>query len=248
MEIKQKTVVAQLVKEIRCMLASGEYQINEKLPTEIELAKKFSVSRSSIREALKSLNYLGVLESHTSKGTWLSESNRIAEETTAWSLMLSYEKMRDVFVLGTALDTQVAIIVMGYIRQNPHSINILKKTMEKIILNLYSAINDQDCSAYIKAFSDYFRVLYFESKNSVFISLNECIDNLITNKVCDAYQSSEKLIGATNYLRDIWEEILNCNDRRAVDLIQEYGKFAYDLFISVELIEKSNRKPIELIG
>jgi len=244
MEIKQKTVVSQLIKEIRIMLASGEYQINEKLPTEIELAKKFNVSRSSIREALKSLNYLGVLESHTSKGTWLSESNRIAEETTAWSLLLSYEKFRDVFVLGTALDTQVAIIVMGHIRQNPHSINPLKNAMENIIINLYSAINNHDCDAYKRAFSDYFRVLYSESKSSVFISLNECIDNLITDKVCDAYKSCEKLIGATNYLKDIWEEILNCNDRRAVDLIQEYGKFAYDLFISVELFEKNNRKPI----
>jgi DNA-binding FadR family transcriptional regulator len=242
MEIKQKTVVAQLVKEIRSMLASGEYQINEKLPTEIELAKKFGVSRSSVREALKSLNYLGVLESHTSKGTWLSESNRIAEETTAWSLLLSYEKMRDVFVLGTALDTQVAIIVMDYLRQNHTSIDPLKKAMDQIIVDMYAAIKNQECDAYKKAFSDYFRVLYSESKNSVFISMNECIDNLITDKVCDAYSSSEQLIGATNYLREIWEEILNCNDRRAVDLIQEYGKFAYDLFISVEILEKKNRK------
>ena len=244
MEIKQKTVVAQLVKEIRSMLASGEYQINDKLPTELELAKKFGVSRSSIREALKSLNYLGVLESHTSKGTWLSESNRIAEETTAWSLLLSYEKMRDVFVLGTALDTQVAIMLIKYIRANPHNINPLKKAMEKSIFDLFAAINYQDCDAYKQAFSDYFRVLYSGSKNTVFISLNECIDNLIANKVCVAYQSSEKFNVATNYLKNIWENILNCNDRQAVDLIQEYGQFAYDLFISVELSEKKNRKPL----
>jgi len=39
MVIKQKTVVEQLMKELRHMIAQGDYKTNDKLPTELELAK-----------------------------------------------------------------------------------------------------------------------------------------------------------------------------------------------------------------
>ena len=94
------------------MITDGTYKLNERFPTEQELAERFGVGRSSVREAIKTLSHLGILESHTSQGTYISKNNRIAEVATAWSVILGYEKMQEIFALGTALDSQVAVILV----------------------------------------------------------------------------------------------------------------------------------------
>jgi GntR family transcriptional repressor for pyruvate dehydrogenase complex len=223
------------------MIAQGDYKTNDKLPTELELAKQFGVSRSSVREALKTLNYLGILESHTSKGTWLTENNRIAEESTAWSLLLGYEKIRDVFVLGTALDTQVAIIIMNYFKKGKGNRNTLINSIDMIIKNMYEASRDKDMARYKKEFSEYFRKLYAASNNSVFVSLNECIDSLIVSKVCDAYNQTDNLTNATKYLETIWTCINTCDINQGIDAVQEYGLFAYNVFLAVEIMDSDGQ-------
>mgnify|MGYP001412241314 CR=1 FL=1 len=50
-KIKQKTIVQQVMEQIKDFVASGALKPGDRLPTEIELAKSFGVSRSSIREA-----------------------------------------------------------------------------------------------------------------------------------------------------------------------------------------------------
>ncbi|MCK4515895.1 MAG: FadR family transcriptional regulator, partial [Spirochaetaceae bacterium] len=51
--ISQQTVVAQVMSRVKDLIASGQYQPGQQLPTEQELAQQFGVGRSSIREAMK---------------------------------------------------------------------------------------------------------------------------------------------------------------------------------------------------
>lgn len=57
-------VASILIKDME----NGVLKRNDMLPTEVELAKKFGVSRSVIREALSQLKYEGLLASHQGKG------------------------------------------------------------------------------------------------------------------------------------------------------------------------------------
>ena len=61
-KIKQKTIVEQVMEEIKNLIASGQYKVDDKIPSEAELCEMFGVSRPTIREAIKVFNYLGVLE------------------------------------------------------------------------------------------------------------------------------------------------------------------------------------------
>ena len=79
-KIRQKTVVEQVMEQIKELIASGKYKPGDKLPTEHELAEKFGIGRSSIREAIKIFNYLGVLKSKAAKGTFLSDRGNISAE------------------------------------------------------------------------------------------------------------------------------------------------------------------------
>ncbi|WP_411731326.1 FadR/GntR family transcriptional regulator [Paeniglutamicibacter sp.] len=58
-------------KAIRDAIESGELPVGHKLSAESVLAAKFAVSRSVVREALRSCAALGLTETHTGKGTFV---------------------------------------------------------------------------------------------------------------------------------------------------------------------------------
>ena len=64
-----------VIDNIRQMIADGELQAGQKLPSERELAEKFNVSRVPIREALKILEYMGVLDSSPGDGTYVKNTS-----------------------------------------------------------------------------------------------------------------------------------------------------------------------------
>ena len=65
-EIKNIQLYDEIVNQIKTEIENGNLKKGEKLPSELELSKKFKVSRSTIREALTILRVEGIVE--TKKG------------------------------------------------------------------------------------------------------------------------------------------------------------------------------------
>jgi GntR family transcriptional repressor for pyruvate dehydrogenase complex len=59
--IRRRRVFEKICDEIRLRMASGELRPGDKLPAERELSTSFGVSRSAVREALRSLEIAGVV-------------------------------------------------------------------------------------------------------------------------------------------------------------------------------------------
>ncbi|MDD3673184.1 MAG: GntR family transcriptional regulator [Synergistaceae bacterium] len=75
MNLKRENTLSQLVLEnIQNSIRDGEFKPGECLPSERELAERYGVGKSSIREAIKMLQVLGVAESSQGKGTYLRET------------------------------------------------------------------------------------------------------------------------------------------------------------------------------
>ena len=55
------------------MIADGTLHPGSKLPPERDLAKKFSVNRASVRQALKALEVMGVVRQRVGDGTYLTQ-------------------------------------------------------------------------------------------------------------------------------------------------------------------------------
>lgn len=60
-----------VLADLRADIEAGELPIGTKLPAESALASRFGVSRSVVREALRSSTTLGLTETHTGKGTFV---------------------------------------------------------------------------------------------------------------------------------------------------------------------------------
>ena len=62
MIIQKKSLADMVAEQLRRQITEGVYTIGDKLPTEPALMKTFKVGRSSIREAVKLLVNMGVVQ------------------------------------------------------------------------------------------------------------------------------------------------------------------------------------------
>lgn len=72
--LKGKLLVEQIEEEIYGMIRRTPYHAGQKLPNEYRLSEQFGVSRSTVREAIRSLSSKGVLEVRRGSGTYIVES------------------------------------------------------------------------------------------------------------------------------------------------------------------------------
>lgn len=63
----------QVVDNIRNLVLNGQLKTGEKLPSERELAEMYGVSRVPVREALKTLEFLGIVQSIRGDGVYVQK-------------------------------------------------------------------------------------------------------------------------------------------------------------------------------
>lgn len=71
-EINKKYLLNAIIKSIAGFISENNLGPGDKLPTETEIAGMLNVARSSVREALKSLQAIGILEGKPGLGTVIS--------------------------------------------------------------------------------------------------------------------------------------------------------------------------------
>ena len=71
--IETNKIYVKVIDQIMALIRNGSLKQGDQLPSEAELTIQFGVSRSSVREALKALEVLGILESKTGVGSFVKE-------------------------------------------------------------------------------------------------------------------------------------------------------------------------------
>ena len=71
--IRKKSLAEEVAELIKRQIDEGKLKENEKLPVESELAKLFGVGRSSIREAVRILSSMGLLNVQQGRGTFVAK-------------------------------------------------------------------------------------------------------------------------------------------------------------------------------
>src|ERR687891_891705 len=71
--IKSTRIYEEIVRQIRQMISEGRLKSGDQLPPERDLAEKFVVSRTSVREALRALESVGLIEIRPGEGTFVRE-------------------------------------------------------------------------------------------------------------------------------------------------------------------------------
>ena len=78
--LKSKLLVEEVEEQIFQYIIKTPIKIGEKLPNEFELCQLFGVSRSTVREAMKSLVYQGIVEVRRGSGTYVLSTIPLTED------------------------------------------------------------------------------------------------------------------------------------------------------------------------
>lgn len=105
-DLKHERIAAILAREIR----SGRVERGTQLPGELELAKRFSVSRNTVRSALAVLNEDGLITTRTGKGSFVLFDGRPLDDRLGWTHALAEQ----------GVETQVRLLRMT--REQDHAL------------------------------------------------------------------------------------------------------------------------------
>ena len=105
-DVRPSYLVDQVIKAMQAALRQQVYKKGERLPAEAELAKRFKVGRSTIREALRVLSHLGLTETWTGRGTFVVRTR--VEDRPPPQGELQYAQIEDIFRFRFSLEVEAA--------------------------------------------------------------------------------------------------------------------------------------------
>ncbi len=109
--VKRETVIETVARRFESLVRSGELKSGSRLPPEPELARMLQVSRSSLREALKGMVFLGIIKARPGDGTYIQPfSGRIVSKHFRWMLLLQEIKYLELYELRKVLEPEVAAL------------------------------------------------------------------------------------------------------------------------------------------
>src|SRR3989337_2355685 len=71
--VKSTRIYEEIVRQVKQMIAEGRLKSGDQLPPERDLAEKFMVSRTSVREALRALQSRGLIEIRAGEGAFVRD-------------------------------------------------------------------------------------------------------------------------------------------------------------------------------
>ncbi|WLR50197.1 GntR family transcriptional regulator [Bacillus tianshenii] len=91
--IKQKVYI-EILQQLRMIIEEDGLNQGDKLPSERELAERLQVARSSVREALRALELVGLIETRRGEGTFIkdAEKHELIQVIAAFVLQAKHAK------------------------------------------------------------------------------------------------------------------------------------------------------------
>ncbi|KAB3526349.1 FadR/GntR family transcriptional regulator [Alkaliphilus serpentinus] len=174
--IKTKRVYQQIVDQINQLMRQGELKPGDKLMSEKELADKLKVSRTSVREALSALDFLGVLESKQGDGTFISEvSQQSLIEPLALFMMLDREASIELLEVRKIMEAQAA--ELAAMRSDDDDLSKISKAIELMEVDLEKKILGEENDAM------FHYAIAEATKNKTLVKLMNMISDLVVQNM-----------------------------------------------------------------
>jgi GntR family transcriptional regulator, transcriptional repressor for pyruvate dehydrogenase complex len=120
-EVGVQKPVDVIIRQVKDLLISGQLKPGDKLPPERKLSEKFGVGRTSVREALRKLEFYGILKTRPQSGTFVASIGISALETLI-SDVLKIDSYSFLSLVETRELLEVASVSYACERHNPEDI------------------------------------------------------------------------------------------------------------------------------
>ena len=204
--------VTHYVKE---RIKTGELRVGDKIPTERELSEKLELSRNSVREALRTMDNMGLIRCRQGSGNYISgEMQQIIDETLYMMFMLKQISVIDVSQLRRAIDIQAMILAVRNV--NEDDIYEIKQLLDRLdVIEVdESAFVDRDIHLLISKYS----------KNKLIEIINDTLSTIMEKFI---FKARRLVIGnesdvLTVFHRDMLMSLLERNEGKGVLVINKH--------------------------
>ncbi|OQP47439.1 GntR family transcriptional regulator [Niastella yeongjuensis] len=180
--IEVESPTNKIIQQLKQLIVSGQLKPGDRLPAERVLAEKLGVGRSYVREAIRKLEFFGLLKTSPQSGTYVS----------GYSIKMIEGVLTDIINFNKD-DFSALIEARYYMEINAARLAAMRRTEEDLVL-LRSAVEDYDNK--VNSHQDAIQEDMFihlrianATRNSVFESmllmlLPDIIRNIIEKKIC----------------------------------------------------------------
>ena len=126
--VRKIRVSEEIIGQVRDLITSGRLKVGDRLPAERELAKTLEVGRSTVREAIRALESLGILQARPGEGTFLiaNPAERRHDQFSA-DVFKSWDNQRKLFEVRMVIEPDLAALAAR--RATPDHIKRMRETL-----------------------------------------------------------------------------------------------------------------------
>ncbi len=196
-------------------IKNGELRVGDKLPTERELSDKLELSRNSVREAIRTMDNMGLIKCKQGSGNYLSGNmQRIIEETLYMMFMLKQIDDIDVSQLRRAIDIQAMILAIQNVTDE--NSNEIKQLLDKL------SVIETDEAAFVDR--DIHLLLSRYSENKLIEIINDTLSTIMEKFI---FKARRLVIGnerdvLTMFHKDMLMSLLERNEGKGVLAINKH--------------------------
>lgn len=131
--VTRTSISEEIAKQIIKLISTGELQPGQRLPSERDLCEQFGASRSSLREALRCLSIVGVLNARVGDGTSVAaDGETFLRRIVEWRLITERHDVEDLMEVRIALEGVSA--ANAALRASPEDIRKFQDLLSKMQL------------------------------------------------------------------------------------------------------------------
>lgn len=129
--IKREPVATQIARRLVEFILSGQLEPGARMPSERQLAEAFGVGRSAMREALKALSLIGLVEVRQGDGTYLRKADSaLLPEVIEWGLLIGEKRTMD--LVEARQEIEVVIAGLAARRRSEGDLAELRRLLDRM--------------------------------------------------------------------------------------------------------------------
>lgn len=135
--LKKETIAEMIIDQIIEQIALGNYRYGDRLPSERELASSFGVSRASVREAMRALASMELVEIRPGKGTFFTRNaSPLFRDELSSKLLIKRRELNETIEARKIIEVELS--KLAALRASDEDIEKLKQILSDMNLKIDS--------------------------------------------------------------------------------------------------------------
>ncbi len=202
----------EIVTQIQKKIISGEFAIGEKLPPERDIALRLQVNRATLREALKKLELLGLVEIRHGDGIYVqnyleSGNLELLRAIIYMEDIISIDLLKNILYIRKILVPEMAWLAAQY-------------RSEEELRELEAAVHDSD-ETLLERDLKVHHILARASKNMLYIFILNFFNQLFRDYGYLYFSTPENRKRSERFHHEIYDAVLNKQDDRAKKIMKD---------------------------